>query len=73
MKKEHQRELIVAIVFFLMGAFTMFAQLNKTNQLNKIKSERALEIVWKKYEWKTKRLRVYTDLVYNTKYKPENK
>jgi hypothetical protein len=47
--------------------------LNKTNQLNKIKSERAFEIVWKKYEWKTKRLRVYTDLVYNTKYKPENK
>ena len=67
MKKEHQRELIVAIIFFLMGALFILAPLNKTNQLNKVKSKKAFEMVWKKYERKTKRLRVYTDIIYRNK------
>jgi hypothetical protein len=67
MKKEHQRELIVAIIFFLMGGLFIMVPLNKTNQLNKIKSERAFKMVWKKYESKTKRLRVYTDIIYKNK------
>lgn len=69
MKKEHQRELVVAIVFFLVGAIFMAIPLNKTNQLNKVKSKKVFEILWNKYEWKTKRLRIYTDLIYNTREK----
>ena len=50
-----------------MGALFILAPLNKTNQLNKVKSKKAFEMVWKKYERKTKRLRVYTDIIYRNK------
>jgi len=64
MKKEHQKELVIAIVFFFMGFVFAATSLHKTNQLNKMKNKKIVELIWNKYEWKTKRLRVYTDIIY---------
>lgn len=59
--------LITCIIVY--GAVrTMQDHKDKELALQKAKYEKALDIVIKKYKWKKNRLRVYTDLVYNTKY-----
>ncbi len=63
MKKEHQKELVIAICFFLLGSCLMFP-IEKKRKLDKIKHDKIVEIIWDSYQWKTKRLRIYTDLVY---------
>lgn len=63
MKKEHQKELVIAICFFLLGSCLMFP-IEKKRKLDKIKYDKIVEIIWDSYQWKTKRLRIYTDLVY---------
>lgn len=63
MKKEHQKELVIAICFFLLGSCLMFP-IEKKLKLDKIKHDKIVEIIWDSYQWKTKRLRIYTDLVY---------
>ena len=63
MKKEQQKELVIAICFFLLGSCLMFP-IEKKRKLDKIKHDKIVEIVWDNYQWKTKRLRIYTDLVY---------
>lgn len=63
MKKEHQKELFIAICFFLLGSCLMFP-VEKKRKLDKIKHDKIVEIIWDSYQWKTKRLRIYTDLVY---------
>ena len=63
MKKEHQKELVIAICFFLLGSCLMFP-IEKKRKLDKIKHDKIVEIIWDSYQWKTERLRIYTDLVY---------
>tara|TARA_R110002012_G_scaffold271164_3_gene456365 strand:- start:7586 stop:7786 length:201 start_codon:yes stop_codon:yes gene_type:complete len=63
MKKEHQKELVIAICFFLLGSCLMFP-IEKKRKLDKIKHDKIIEIIWDSYQWKTERLRIYTDLVY---------
>ena len=63
MKKEHQKELVIAICFFLLGSCLMFP-IEKKRKLDKIKHDKIVDIIWDSYQWKTKRLRIYTDLVY---------
>lgn len=63
MKKEHQKELVIAICFFLLGSCLMLP-IEKKRKLDKIKHDKIVEIIWESYQWKTKRLRIYTDLVY---------
>ena len=63
MKKEHQKELVIAICFFLLGSCLMFP-IEKKRKLDKIKHDKIVEIILDRYQWKTKRLRIYTDLVY---------
>jgi hypothetical protein len=38
--------------------------IEKKRKLDKIKHDKIVEIIWDSYQWKTERLRIYTDLVY---------
>jgi hypothetical protein len=37
----------------------------RANELREVRYKAALKILYKKYQWKSDRLKVYTDLVYN--------
>ena len=69
MKKSDQREIIIAAIFFLLGALSS-VKIDHDKQLNDYKHKAIQKILLDSYEWKSDRLRVYTDLIYNTKYKP---
>ncbi len=57
---------IMVILIFMCGFSGLAGIDNEKNkrELDKIKHDKVVEIIWKKYAWKSERLRVYTDLVY---------
>ena len=56
-------KIIWAIV--LAAGITMWSDSHKKKILQEIKLKKALDMVYDKYQWKSDRLAVYTDLVYN--------
>jgi len=64
------KEVFKTILLLIPGAIIFMVVVADQAQadLQKVKYERALDIVLEKYQWKSDRLRTYTDLVYNTKY-----
>ena len=59
------KELIISTILF--GSIILITLLSiKERKLAKIKTDKSFEKLWNKYEWKTKRLRVYTDIMYKT-------
>ena len=64
MNKRDQAEIVVAM-FLILAIFSVFAlTVSKNAELEKIKTDKVVELIWKKHVWKTKRLRVYTDIIY---------
>jgi len=58
---------IISIIIIFSAVTAMQMIKDKELTLQKVKYEKALKVMVKKYEWKSDRLRIYTDLVYNTK------
>ena len=54
--------IIVACWLFVVVVFQQTFE--KERQRTKIKHDKVVEILWKKYVWKSQRLRIYTDKVY---------
>jgi len=58
--------LILAIVL-IVGGVVQFKRYENKIELNDIKYEKAIELLNSEYVWKSKRLRLYTDLIYRNK------
>ena len=60
------------IAFALIGAGLLSVkqsiQCHKRAELRELRYKVALKYIYKKYKWKSDRLKVYTGLVYNVKY-----
>ncbi len=56
------------ILMLLIGLASSHLYVRKQRQLDKIRTDAAYNRLWKKYDWKTKRLRIYTELVYTKLY-----
>ena len=58
---------IILPIFIILFSSILYLDLSKIKEkkIEKIKTDHALEYLFEKYEWKTKRLKVYTGLVYD--------
>jgi hypothetical protein len=59
--------LLICLILSGFINLSVIIDFEKQIKLEKVKTDKVVEIIWKKYSWKTKRLRVFTEIVYKNK------